>query len=227
MARRRRFLIAGGIYHVINRGNNRATLFRSATEYGQFMALVQQAQERLLLPLLAFALMPNHLHMVVTPNHRDDVGKWMQWLLTTHASRHHRGHETSGHVWQGRFKAFPVERGDHLLTVLRYVERNPVRAGLVRRSIDWPWCSAAWRNASDAGNLLDHGAVPLPADWSAMLDRPEAGHELEQLRTCVNSQLPYGSDDWIAGHAGSEPRRRPGRPCKSGPDSLKQDLTGV
>lgn len=101
MARRRRFLIAGGIYHVINRGNNRATLFRSATEYGQFMALVQQAQERLLLPLLAFALMPNHLHMVVMPNHRDDVGKWMQWLLTTHACRHHRGHETSGHVWQG------------------------------------------------------------------------------------------------------------------------------
>ena len=175
MARRRRFLIAGGIYHVINRGNNRATLFRSATEYGQFMALVQQAQGRLLLPLLAFALMPNHLHMVVMPNHRDDV----------------------------------------------------VRAGLVRRAIDWPWCSAAWRNATDAGTLLHHGAVPLPADWSAMLDRPEAGYELQQLRTCVNAQRPYGTDDWIARHAGSEPRRRPGRPCKSGPDSLKQKLTGV
>lgn len=198
MARSRRFLFSGGCYHVINRGNNRATLFRSAADYERFMALVEQSQERRPLRMLAFALMPNHFHMVVVPDHRDDVGRWMHWLLTTHASRHHLAHQTSGHVWQGRFKAFPVERGPHLLTVLRYVERNPVRAGLVRRSIDWPWCSAAWRLMPRARIALDQDYASIPDDWAAQLDRPEADYELDGIRACVNRQQPFGTDEWIA-----------------------------
>ena len=75
----------------------------------------------------------------------------MQWLLTAHVRRYHRWHESSGHVWQGRFKAFPVEQDAHLLTVLRYIEQNPVRAGLVTRAEEWRWSSAhAWRDATHA-----------------------------------------------------------------------------
>jgi putative transposase len=77
--------------------------------------------------------MPNHFHLVLWPRGDGDLSRWMQWLLTSHVRRYHRHYGGSGHVWQGRFKAFPVQKDRHLLIALRYVERNPVRAGLVER----------------------------------------------------------------------------------------------
>jgi putative transposase len=83
---------------------------------------------------------------VLWPHGDGDLGRWMQWLLTTHVHGYRAAHHSSGHVWQGRFKAFAIEEDHHLLTVLRYVERNPLRAGLVERAEDWPWSSLrAWR----------------------------------------------------------------------------------
>ena len=73
--------------------------------------------------------MPNHFHLLMRPQADGDLGRWVQWLLMAHARRYHRHYGTSGHVWQGRFKAFIIEDDDHLRTVLRYVERNPLRAG--------------------------------------------------------------------------------------------------
>jgi putative transposase len=84
--------------------------------------------------LLAVCLMPNHFHLVVSQHCARDISRWMQRLLTTHTHRHHLRHGTSGRVWQGRFKAFPIKQDDHLLTVMRYVERNASRAGLVNRA---------------------------------------------------------------------------------------------
>lgn len=219
MARRRRSLVAGGCYHVVNRGNNRATVFRTGGEYQDFIALMGRAQERLELPILAFALMPNHFHLVVMPNLRGDVGRWMHWLLTTHTVRRHRGENTSGHVWQGRFKAFPVEPGVHLLTVLRYVERNPLRAGLVRSCIDWPWGSATHRTRqAHVKRLLADPGVVLPDDWLELLDRPaDEDGELPRLRHCATTQQPYGSDDWQPeGVARCAQAKKRGRPRKMG-----------
>lgn len=198
MARRRRCLVAGGYYHVINRGNNRATLFRAAGDYELFLGLISRGQQRLLLPILAFALMPNHFHMVVKPEHRNDIGKWLHWVLTTHAIHHHRERDSSGHVWQGRFKAFPIEPGRHLLTVVRYVERNPLRAGLVRRCADWPWSSAACRDAGRYGSILDpKDAINLPPDWRSQWDCDDDADDLVRVRECVNRQQPFGGADWV------------------------------
>jgi putative transposase len=77
--------------------------------------------------LLALCLMPNHFHSVLWPHEDGELSRWMQWLLTSHVRRYHRHYYSSGHVWQGRFNAFPIQQDEHLLTVLRYVERNPVR----------------------------------------------------------------------------------------------------
>ena len=104
-----------------------------------------KAQERIELPVFAACLMPNHVHLVVRPKANEDVARWMQWLFTTHARHYHEKFGTTGHVWQGRYKHCPVQGDHHLLTVLRYVERNAKRASLVERAEDWSWGSLRWR----------------------------------------------------------------------------------
>lgn len=124
---------------MINRGNNRARVFHGAADYRQFIELMNEAQARTELEVFAVCLMPNHFHLLVRPRQGADLGAWMHWLLTTHVRRHHQRYRSSGRVWQGRFKAFPVQEDDHLLTVIRYIERNALRAGLAQRAEQWPW----------------------------------------------------------------------------------------
>lgn len=221
MPRTARTLVAGGYYHVINRGNNRATLFSNAAEFSAFLNLLAEAQARIALRILAACLMPNHFHLVVSPHRADDISRWMQWLLTTHSHRHHLQEGTTGRVWQGRFKAFPIEQDRHLLTVMRYVERNALRAGLVSRAEDWPWGSLAWRRRGISDGLLSSSPVPLPSDWLGRVNAPQTAEELAGLRACVNRQRPYGDDAWVetatvALGLESSLRRR-GRPRKTSP----------
>ncbi len=124
MPRTARAALGGWCYHVLNRGNGRAEVFHKDEDYQAFLALFAPACERLPLRVLAWCLMPNHFHLVLQPHHDGDLGRWMQWLMTAHVRRYHRHYGGSGHVWQGRFKAFPIQKDDHLLTVLRYVERK-------------------------------------------------------------------------------------------------------
>lgn len=219
MPRTSRSLVAGGHYHVINRGNNRATLFPAPGDFSAFLKLIVQAQARVELAILAVCLMPNHFHLVVSPRCAEDISRWMQWLLTTHSHRYHLQQGTSGRVWQGRFKAFPIERDDHLLTVMRYVERNALRAGLVLRAEDWDWGSLSWRQGGTADGLLAPSPVPLPSDWLARVNAPQTEEELADLRACVNRQRPYGDDAWVEAAVGSlgleSSVRRRGRPRKS------------
>ena len=161
MPRPRRVTPAGYCYHVLNRGNARQRVFHKEADYQAFLRLFNEAQDRCAMRLLAYCLMPNHFHLVLWPHGDGDVSRWMQWIQTTHVRRYHEHYHTTGHVWQGRFKAFPIQEGDHLLTVLRYVERNPFRAGLVpgdaelvalRRSVERgvPYGSAPWQKKTIA-----------------------------------------------------------------------------
>src|SRR5579864_6452537 len=102
--------------------------------------------------------MTNHFHLALGPRQNGDLSASMGWLLTAHVRRYHRHYHSSGHVWQGRFRAFPIQEDDHLLTVLRYIERNPVRAGLVEQAQDWRWSSAA--AGRGATPVLHAGPVP-------------------------------------------------------------------
>jgi REP-associated tyrosine transposase len=162
--------------------------------------------------------MPNHFHLVVWPRSDKDLGRWMQWLLTAHVRRYHQHYRSSGHVWQGRFKAFPIEQDDHLLTVLRYVERNPLRAGLVEQAESWRWSSLHhWRTNSSL-NEIDPGPVPRPERWIEWVNQPLSAAELDQIRHSVNRGTPYGSAGWVsrmAAQLGLKPSLRPrGRPRK-------------
>lgn len=222
MPRTARSATAGTCYHVINRGNNRARVFSRPSDYRAFVELIRAAQVRTPLRLIAACLMPNHFHLVLMPRQPGDLGRWMQWLLTTQVRRHHRREGTSGRLWQGRFKAFPIQRDEHLLTVMRYVERNALRAGLVNDAGSWAWGSLAWRTESEYGGMLAASPVPLPVEWTRWVNSPQTPAELEQLRACVNRQRPYGSDAWAtrtAAALGLESSLHPvGRPFKHTPE---------
>jgi putative transposase len=139
----------------------------------------------------------------------------MIWLLTAHVRRYHQHYHTSGHVYQGRFRSFPIQEDDHLLAVLRYIERNALRAGLCARAEDWLWCSAA-RLLAPGAPPLDPGPVPRLADWLDHVNAPQSEAELEALRMCIRRRRPYGDTAWVqraARDLGLEASLRPrGRP---------------
>ena len=135
MPRSARQTPAGYVYHALNRANARLRLFRKAADYAAFLRVFDEALERHPLRVLGYCLMPTHWHVVLWPEAEGQLSSFLRWLTLTHSIRWHTHHHStgSGHVYQNRFKAFAVAADDHLLTVLRYVERNPLRAGLVER----------------------------------------------------------------------------------------------
>jgi len=189
--------VAGGYYHVINRGNNRATLFHDRADYIHFIWLLSRAQRRVPLRVLAACLMPNHVHIVARPDDDRALSRWTHWLFTTHVRHHHMKYGTTGRIWQGRYKAFIIQDDEYLLTVMRYVERNPVRAGLVADAAEWEWGSFRWRLTGGMRPAICSPAVALPGDWPARVNQPELPRDLEAIRTSINRQRPFGSSAWV------------------------------
>jgi len=187
------------VYHVINRGNGRQEVFYKEQDYEAFMRLLKEAKERYPVKIFGYCLMPNHFHMVVNPERGEELSRWMQWLMTSHVRRHHRHYESSGHVWQGRFKSFMIQEDSHLLMALRYVEGNPVRAGLVSSAKDWRWSSHRERVEKRSNMLLDEVPIDLPEAWNRYVDEPFTGKEIEKIRQSVNRQSPYGDNEWQMG----------------------------
>lgn len=129
---------AGGIvYHVLNRANERARIFKTAGDYQAFLTVLAEAKERHpTVELFSFTVMPNHWHFTLRPKRDGEISDFMQWLTVTHSKRWRAFHRSEGygHVYQGRFKSFPIQEDAHFFTVCRYVERNPLRAKLVERA---------------------------------------------------------------------------------------------
>lgn len=129
-------------YHVINRASARLTLFSNKKEYGLFESVLTEAQKKFNMRIISYSCMPNHFHMVLNPRNDGGISKFMYWFTLTLTARWHSIHKTtgSGHIFQGRYKSFIIEPSQ-LLKVVRYVERNALRAGLVQRAEDWKYSS--------------------------------------------------------------------------------------
>ena len=144
--------------------------------------------------------MPNHWHFVLWPREDGELTRFMRRLTHTHTQRWHAHRHTAGtgHLYQGRFKSFPVEQDDHLLTVIRYVERNALRADLVQHAEEWRW-SSLWRRT--CGNersaaILHSWPIPMPHDWVERVNLAHTGAELEALRRSCTRGTPFGSARW-------------------------------
>jgi len=182
-----------GVYHILNRGNGQQRVFHKDADYLAFTALLGEMRERYSVDLLAYCLMPNHFHLMLKVRAGEDLSRGMQWFMTTHVRRHHQHYRSSGHLWQGRYKSFGIEDDDHLLTVVRYVEGNPVRAGLVISAIDWNWSSHRERCGLEGKALLSTLPIAVGEDWTRFVDTPLTGRELVKVKKRTKRQTAAGN----------------------------------
>jgi putative transposase len=211
------------VFHVLNRGVARMQLFEKAADYQAFEQVLKETLDVSPMRICAYALMPNHWHLLLWPKFDGDLARFMQRLTITHVRRwqQHRGYAGLGHVYQGRYKSFPVQSDEHFWTVARYVERNAVRAELVLRAEEWRW-SSAWRRChgtAEERSILSSWPMEMPTDWLARVNQIDSEAELESLRASVQRGRPYGKPQWqkrIAKRLGLQSAYRPtGRPRKT------------
>lgn len=229
MGRPHRAAEGGYVYHVLNRGNARMDLFDGGADYDAFEKILAEAVERVETRLLAYCLMPNHWHLLVWPREDGELSRFVGWLTLTHTQRWH-AHRHSigyGHVYQGRFKSFPVEEDDHFYTVARYVERNALRGNLVRRAEVWRWSSLyRWlHGTAQERPQLASWPVPRKAGWVEHVNAAQSEAELAAIRRSVERGSPFGGESWserAVRRLGLESTLRPrGRPKKEQDSSTK------
>jgi putative transposase len=174
---------AGVVFHVVNRAIEGQLLFRDFGEYLAFLRLLARALERVPTRLLAYCLMPNHWHLVLWPTADGELTAFVRWLTAIHARNLHRwrGSEGRGAVYQSRFRASAVDTERYFYTAVRYVERNPIRGGLVARAEEWLWSSASPTTALQ-GIHLTTWPLTRPLGWSSFLNDEDAPAELALLR---------------------------------------------
>jgi putative transposase len=222
MSRGARCAPGGFVYHVLNRAVARLPLFEKPSDYEAFLRVLGEARAQILMRMLAFVLMPNHWHLLLWPEGDHDLSDFCRWLTHTHSMRWHAHYHTSGtgHLYQGRFKAFSVEGNAHFYQVARYIERNPLRANLVSRAEQWRWSSLY--GDTEPAPLLAGWPVALPADWVEQVNTPHTEAEMEALRRSVRRGCPFGSVPWQqqGGAARTQPHVVPAGPppqcCHSG-----------
>jgi putative transposase len=199
------------VYHVLNRANARLRIFHKDADYVAFENVLAEAVPRVGMRLLAYCLLPNHWHLVLWPRHDGELSRFMAWLTLTHTQRWHAHRHTvgAGHLYQGRFKSFPVQDDPHYLTVVRYVERNAQRAGLVTRAEAWRWGSL-WQRAGGARGAdvaandasgprlppLSDGPLPLPSGWIRTVNTPLTVAEEQALQRSIARGRPFGDAPW-------------------------------
>ena len=210
------------MFHVLNRGVGRMKLFRKDGDYEAFEAIVEKTLITCPMRICSYCLMPNHWHFVLWPKNDGDLARFMQKLTVTHVRnwQEHRRRVGYGHVYQGRYRSFPVETDESFYRVARYVERNAMRSGLSDDAESWRWGSM-WRRVhgtADQRRLLSDWPVARPRHWRRLVNTPVSEEELEAIRRSVNRGCPYGSDRWASRtgkRLGLESTMRPrGRPRK-------------
>jgi putative transposase len=222
MPRIARVAVGDTFYHVINRANGRARIFNSNNDYKHFESILQEGKETVDMRLVAYCIMPNHWHLVLYPEKDTDMGEFMRWITTTHV-RQRRVMTKSvgyGHLYQGTYKSFPVETNEYLQQLIKYIEQNPLRAGLVKNAEDWQW-SSLWRREkgdSKQKRLLSKLPIEFPENYIEVVNDISDDKSLENIRRSVNKGAPLGSDIWTADmvrkYGLESTLREPGRPRK-------------
>lgn len=198
MPRRLRLGLQGMAFHVMNRAVRHTVLFKHTKDYEAFFAVVREGLAKFKIRVIAYEVMPNHWHFIVTCDRIEEVSNWLHWVTGTHAIRWNLAHGTrgSGAVYQSRFKAVPVQRETSLIRVCRYVERNALRAGLAQAAEQWRWGSlyAVCNNC----HLIPLSKWPIlrPENWIEIVNRAENQAELEALRKTIRRNQPIGDVKW-------------------------------
>jgi putative transposase len=201
MPRSARVAPGGLVYHVHNRANGRLRLFRDDSDYLAFDEVLLAAHQRHAIRILGWCVMPTHWHFVVWPRKDGELSRFFAYLGLMHVTRWQVAHDAigMGHVYQGRFKNFMIQKDQHLQSVLRFVERNPLRAGAVKRAQDWHWSSlhARLQGPQVMRDLLSDWPIARPRNWVDVVNQPQAEAEVEAIQTAARRGRPLGTDAWV------------------------------
>jgi len=201
MARKPRIAPGGEAYHVLNRSAARFKVFKSDKDFLAFEKIIAEALERHTMRILSYCLMSNHWHFVVWPKQDGELSAFFRWLTHTHAMRWRVAHRSVGFgpLYQGRFKSFPIQRDEGLKTVLRYVERNALSAGLVDAAQTWRWGSLWIREngTQEQKAMLTDWPIKRPVDWSQWVNTALTARELDRVKTSIRRGRPLGTDAWV------------------------------
>lgn len=198
MARRARIVVPGLPHHVTHRGNRKANIFLDDEDRILYLKLFRKYSAYYKVWIWAYTLMINHIHAIVVPSSREALSKTIRETHASYAAAFNRKYALTGSLWEMRFYSCAMEE-PHLWAAVRYVERNPVRAGIVSRAEDYLWSSARAHVASIADPLLDQG-LPLVgaiANWSDWLAAEDADSQIKAIRQATSTGRPYGSDKFI------------------------------
>lgn len=201
MARIARGGCGGLIYHVLNRGNDRKEIFFDERDYELFLRILKEGQEKVPIRILSYCIMPNHWHLVLWPEKDGDLSKFMHWISFSHTNRYHKAQGScgTGHVYQGRYKSFPVKEDKYLINVAKYVERNALRAGFVTRAESWRWNSLHQSHYSSTNGRprLDALPIVIPEPWVEYVNIEESDFTLREVRKAVERCRPFGDKEWV------------------------------
>jgi putative transposase len=198
------------------------TIFEKEKDYLAFLQVLAEAKEKYPVEVLVFSVMPNHWHLVLKPLENGSLSRFMAWLTMTHTQRWHAAHHTvgCGHLYQGRYKSFPVETDEYFIQLARYVERNPLRAGLVKKAENWKWGSL-WvrqKGSKEQKQVLSLWPITPSKNYLKLVNTVQPKPEVDSIRTSIIKNRPFGNVKWIqriAQDLGLEASlRNPGRPRK-------------
>ncbi len=195
MPRPPRITPAGTICHIVNRGNDRRQLFFEQQHYSTFLELLGESKQRYPIRIYAHQAMPNHFHLILEPQEDRAVSAALHWIQTRSSCNYRQITQTrgDGHVFQRRFWCRLICSEGEYLTVVKYVEGNALRAGLVRRAEDWRWGSL-WERVWQAKRVIDPSPVPLPLDWVLAVNLGLTAPELTEIRTRPRPGPRHGLD---------------------------------
>lgn len=155
MPRTLRQIVEHDCYHVINRANSGQKIFDSPSAYSEFLSLMEKYARKFAISIYHYVLMPNHFHFLVEPT-TNELPRFMQGLTLAHTRRNHLRKNTYGHLWQGRYKCLRIDKDAYFLSCGRYIELNPVRAGLVSEPSEYPWSSYHAYTAREFNSIVTH-----------------------------------------------------------------------
>ena len=200
MPRRNRIVIPGLPHHITQRGNRRMNVFVDAEDRRVFLRMLQERSEQYALQHYSYCLMTNHVHLISVPEQVSSLSHTMRDVLGSYASYFNQRHGLSGRLWQGRFYSAVLDE-THLWAALRYVERNPVRAGMVKLAEAYEWSSAAAH--CGLGLKEDNLLIPLPAmpgfigDWRIWISGEDDPHDMKKIRNTTKTGFPCGSSEFV------------------------------
>ena len=204
MARLPRFMIPGQPQHVIQRGNNRQDIFLVEHDYQFYLDKLKEASEKHGCDIHAYVLMSNHVHFVVTPHQGDSIGKMMQMLGRYYVQYFNKLNDRTGTLWEGRYKSTLIDTERYLLTCMRYIELNPVRArNMVSHPSQYPWSSYRYHALGQRDELvsphreyrrLGATVADRQAAYRRLFQTRIAETTLETIRDATNGQWALGND---------------------------------